>query len=94
MQPSQAAIATLRADTPTSLPLDNKRRVPPTLPTTVTPASKRVKKEEPKQVVGREEEKVCIAKSIESVQEKTMSSDDGEYFDYEDDGFEDSLDGM
>jgi len=53
-----------------------------------------VKKEEPKQVVGQEEEKVCIAKSIESAQEKTMSSDDGEYFDYEDDGFEDSLDGM
>ena len=40
----------------------------------------------------QQEAKEVVAPS-EKLQEKTMSSDDGEYFDYEDEGFDDPLDG-
>jgi len=40
----------------------------------------------------QQEAKEVVAPS-EKLQDKTMSSDDGEYFDYEDEGFDDPLDG-
>ena len=83
----------MRADTPTSLPFDSKRRIP-SVPLSPAVPLKRARKEVLEKTEVTEEVKEIVEKQETLPEkEKIMSSDDGEYFDYEDEGFEDPLDG-